>query len=180
MRAAFLALLLPSVALGAITITRPSSTEYWVQDINNEIQWTYNQGDPTPVDIIVTNQANQTLNGPFSIARFVPVSQETFTVTGVTLRVATGYQVAFVNPANTNQVYATSSTFEVKAAGTTPAPTIVPTTSASASGTPTGSSASSSPSASSTKKSNAALGLAMDIPALLYTCSILALGTFFL
>jgi hypothetical protein len=47
-----------------------------VQDASNEIQWTYAAGDPTPVDIIVTNQANQTLNGAFSIARFVPVSQE--------------------------------------------------------------------------------------------------------
>lgn len=47
-----------------------------VQDASNEIQWAYTTGDPTTVDIIVTNQANQTLNGAFSIARFVPVSQE--------------------------------------------------------------------------------------------------------
>ena len=47
-----------------------------VQNVSNTIQWSYTTGDPTPVDIIITNSNNQTLNGEFSIARFVPVSQE--------------------------------------------------------------------------------------------------------
>src|SRR5579863_5967552 len=47
-----------------------------VQNTSNLISWTYTQGDPSSVDIIVTNSNNQTLNGAFSIARSVPVSQE--------------------------------------------------------------------------------------------------------
>jgi hypothetical protein len=44
---------------------------------------------------------------------------QTFTVTDVTLNVGGGYQISFVNPQNQAQVYATSSTFEVKASGST-------------------------------------------------------------
>jgi hypothetical protein len=53
-----------------------SPYELRVQDDSNLIAWTYTQGDPTSVDIVVINSDNQTLNGPFSIARDVPVSQE--------------------------------------------------------------------------------------------------------
>lgn len=47
-----------------------------VQNMSNLISWSYIQGDPTSVDIIVSNGNNATLNGNFSIARNVPVSQE--------------------------------------------------------------------------------------------------------
>ena len=47
-----------------------------VQNTSNLISWSYTQGDPATVDIVVTNSNNQTLNGNFSIARSVPVSQE--------------------------------------------------------------------------------------------------------
>lgn len=46
-----------------------------VQNDSNTIDWTYTSGDPNPVDILVTNGNNQTLNGDFSIARFVQVSE---------------------------------------------------------------------------------------------------------
>jgi hypothetical protein len=52
------------------------ATPVRVQNTSNQISWTYTQGDPTSVDIIVNNSNNQTLNGNFSIARNVPVSQE--------------------------------------------------------------------------------------------------------
>lgn len=47
-----------------------------VQNMSNLIAWKYTQGDATSVDIIVSNGDNTTLNGNFSIARNVPVSQE--------------------------------------------------------------------------------------------------------
>lgn len=47
-----------------------------VQNTSNNISWTYTQGDPTSVDIVISNSNNATLNGNFSIARSVPVSQE--------------------------------------------------------------------------------------------------------
>jgi hypothetical protein len=82
--------------VATITINTPSSSSYWfvtasalcvasltslffcfrVQNVSNTIGWTYTSGDPTPVDIIITNGNNATLNGDFSIARFVPVSQQ--------------------------------------------------------------------------------------------------------
>jgi hypothetical protein len=82
--------------IATISITSPSSSSYWfvtssvhclalltslfllsrVQNVSNVIDWTYNSGDPNPVDIIVTNGNNQTLNGDFSIAQFVQVSDQ--------------------------------------------------------------------------------------------------------
>jgi hypothetical protein len=185
MRAAFFALaLLPSAALATITITGPSASQYWVQNDSNTIQWSYTPGDPTPVDIIITNENNQTLNGDFSIARFVPVSQESFTVTNVTLRPGTGYQVVFINSDNATQVYANSSDFEVKAAGTSPAPTSTPGSSGSSSGnsaTSSGTPSTSSPSStSSSTKKNSALGMVVDIPGLLCASSAIVFGAFFL
>ena len=47
-----------------------------VQNTSNIISWSFTQGDPSTVDIVITNTNNQTLNGNFSIARSVPVSQE--------------------------------------------------------------------------------------------------------
>ncbi|KAH8991892.1 hypothetical protein EDB86DRAFT_1536539 [Lactarius hatsudake] len=185
MRAALFALtLLPSAALATISITGPSASQYWVQNASNMIQWTYNSGDPTPVDIIITNQNNQTLNGDFSIVRFVPVSQESFTVTNVTLRPGTGYQVVFVNPSNATDVYANSTDFEVKASGTPPAPSSTssssnPSSGNSASSSGTTSTTSPSSTSSSTKK-NSALGLVVDIPGLLYASSAIVFGTLFL
>ena len=53
-----------------------SPYELRVQYSSNIIEWTYTQGDPPTVDVVITNSDNQTLNGAFSIARGVPVSQE--------------------------------------------------------------------------------------------------------
>jgi len=186
MRAAFFALaLLPAAALATISINTPSSTGYWIQFDSNNISWSYTSGDPTPVDILVTNGDNATLNGDFSIARYVPVSQQSFTVTNVTLLVGTGYQVVFVNSNNASQVYANSSDFEVKAAGTTPAPTSTPSSSGSSSGNSVASSgtkSSTSPSStsSSTSKKNSAPGMVVDVPGLLYASSAIVFGAFFL
>ena len=47
-----------------------------VQFTTNTISWQFTQGDPSSVDIIINNANNATLNGNFSIARAVPVSQE--------------------------------------------------------------------------------------------------------
>jgi len=186
MRAALFALaLLPSAALATITITSPSSSSYWVQNQSNVIDWTYTQGDPNPVDIIITNGNNQTLNGDFSIARFVQVSDQSFTVTNVTLVVGTGYQVVFVNPTNPAQVYANSSDFEVKASGTTPAPTSTPSSSGSSSGksvASSGTTSSTSPgsTSSSTSKKNSAPGMVADVLGLLYASSAIVFGSLFL
>lgn len=182
MRVTSLALaLLPYAVFAAITINGPSSSSYWVQNTSNLISWTYTQGAPATVDIVVINSNNQTLNGNFSIARSVPVSSESFTVTDVTLRVGTGYQVLFLDTTET-QVLAQSSSFEVKAPGTSPAPTTSPSSTTpqgtgsgtSGNGTASGSAASST---STSKKSNAALGLAFDARGLFSVFGIVALGT---
>ena len=47
-----------------------------VQNATNTITWSYNAGDPSPIDIFVRNLQNTTLNGNFSIASYVNVSAE--------------------------------------------------------------------------------------------------------
>jgi len=126
-------------ALSNITISDPSSTLYWVQFQSNTISWGFDQGDPSPISIIITNSNNSFLNGAFSIAQFVDVSQQTFIVSNVTLKVGTGYVVNFVNPSNASDVFALSDQFEVKPNGTTLAPTPSHSSSSSTSDSQSGS-----------------------------------------
>ncbi|KAG8988063.1 hypothetical protein FRB90_002986 [Tulasnella sp. 427] len=87
---------------------------------SNQITWSVNKGDPTPVSVTVTNANADVLNGKFSISEFVQISDMSYTVTNVTLRPGPGYVVNFINPKNNSEVYASSSPFEVKPAGTPP------------------------------------------------------------
>lgn len=66
---------------GNVTLKKPLNR---VQNTSNTIHWSFNSGDPSPVDIIVVNGYNATLNGPFSIAQFV----DTSTMVRVALRLA--------------------------------------------------------------------------------------------
>ncbi|KAI0764127.1 hypothetical protein BC629DRAFT_1649115 [Irpex lacteus] len=157
MRFALAALALVPSALGALTINAPSGQSYWVQNTSNTITWQFTSGDPSPVDILVVNSDNATLNGPFSIAQFVDTSAETFTVTNVTLKVGSGFEVQFVSPQNHSQVFATAPTSTSRPQAV-PAPAATSTSngtsSASASGSASGSgapSASNSASASVTR-----------------------------
>ncbi|KAI0633096.1 hypothetical protein C8Q77DRAFT_1121600 [Trametes polyzona] len=144
MRFSLAALALPIAVASALDITGPSESAFWVQNTSNTITWTFNQGDPSPININVVNSNNRTLNGIFSIASFVNVSDLTFTVTNVTLVPGDGYQVQFVNTSNITQVFASSQTFTVKPPGSAPAPT-----SASPSSTASGSGSAANPSATS-------------------------------
>ncbi|KZT38758.1 hypothetical protein SISSUDRAFT_1128545 [Sistotremastrum suecicum HHB10207 ss-3] len=170
--------------LSAITITEPSPSSFWVQNQTNTISWTFASGDPNPISIVIVNSNNTFLNGEYSIHEFVDLSNGSFTVTNVTLLVASGYQVEFVNTTNLTQVFATSQTFDVKAPGTAPANSSTTTTGSAASGTATspsttgssgsgssgsGSATGSSTSGSSTSTSsggsnlNGAMGLSMGL-----------------
>ncbi|KZV87409.1 hypothetical protein EXIGLDRAFT_723773 [Exidia glandulosa HHB12029] len=138
-----LATVVPFV-LGNITISGPSDKAYWIQFTENNITWTFAQGDPSPISIIITNSEQTELNGAFSIAEYTDTSAQHFTVTNVTLVQGGNYVVNFVNPTNASQVYATSKPFEVKPLGTAPANTIgesdlASTASSSSSGTSTAS-----------------------------------------
>jgi len=122
MRAIFATLAtLPALALAAIQITGPDSSDYWVQNTSKTITWSYTSGDPSPISILVVNGDVNILNGAFSIDEYVDVSLESFTITNITLKTGTGYNVQFVNPANPSEVYATGPQFEVRPAGTPPA-----------------------------------------------------------
>ncbi|KAI0028657.1 hypothetical protein K488DRAFT_37907, partial [Vararia minispora EC-137] len=135
----------------AITITGPSASQYWVQNTSNTISWTATSADPASVDVIVTNTNNQTLNGDFSIARFLNTSSESFVVTNVTLRPGDSYQVVFVNTSNPNQVFANSSDFTVMPPGS--APTVTSPSGASGNSSASASSSASTPSGSSSSAS---------------------------
>jgi len=183
MRLALLAFaLLPSIVLATISISAPSTSNYWVQGAaNNLIQWTSSGENATLADVIITNKNISILNGDFSIAVNVQISQSPFTVTNVTLLVADGYTLSFVSASNTSQILAQSSTFEVKPPGTSPAPTTTANpTSASGSGNSSGTGTASGASASSTSnKKNEALGSVAVNPGLIYALG-LAFGTLLL
>ncbi|KZS89737.1 hypothetical protein SISNIDRAFT_416564, partial [Sistotremastrum niveocremeum HHB9708] len=154
----------------AITITEPSPSSFWVQNQTNTISWTFASGDPNPISIVIVNSNNTFLNGEYSIHEFVDLSNGSFTVTNVTLLVASGYQVEFVNTTNLTQVFATSQTFDVKAPGTSGTATSPSTTGSSGSGSSgSGSATGSSTSGSSTSTSsggsnlNGAVGLSMGL-----------------
>ncbi|KAF9497445.1 hypothetical protein BDN71DRAFT_1467174 [Pleurotus eryngii] len=152
----------------AITITSPSQSAYWVQNTSNVIAWTFNSGDTNPIDITVTNSNNSFLNGIFSIARGVDLTNGSFTVTNVTLVAASGYVVNFVNGTNQSQIFASSGEFDVRTSGTNPAsvsipapsPTATTPTSGSASGTAASASGTGTPAPS--PEANAAAPLIAD------------------
>ncbi|EIW56411.1 uncharacterized protein TRAVEDRAFT_150944 [Trametes versicolor FP-101664 SS1] len=154
MRFSLAALALPIAVASALDITGPSESAFWVQNTSNTITWTFSQNDPNPIDIIVVNGNNQTLNGPFAIVSSANVSAESFTITNVTLVPGDGYQVQFVNTTNLTQVFASSPTFTVKPPGSAPAPTSSASSSASASGSAASASAT-SPNGSSTSSASA-------------------------
>ncbi|RDX41591.1 hypothetical protein OH76DRAFT_1489352 [Lentinus brumalis] len=139
------ALALPIAVANALSIVSPNENAYWVQNTTNTITWQFSQGDPNPIDIVLVNANNRTLNGPFSIASFQNSSTGTFTVnTSVTLLTGDNYQVQFVNTSNITQVFASSPNFSVKPPGTPPAATSSAASSSSAaSGTATSPSSSS-------------------------------------
>ncbi|KAI0772356.1 hypothetical protein BD413DRAFT_40650 [Trametes elegans] len=184
MRFSLALLALPIAVSNALQILGPSESAFWVQNTSNTITWTFNQGDPSPININVVNGNNATLNGIFSIASFVNVSQETFTVTNVTLLAGDGYQVQFVNTSNITQVYASSANFSVKPAGTTPAPTVSATSSGASSTatSPSGSSSSSGSSPSSTGGANSAVSLTSNqgVMGVIAACGIASLSALLL
>ncbi|KAH9922203.1 uncharacterized protein B0H18DRAFT_879565, partial [Fomitopsis serialis] len=139
----------------AITILAPSDSEYWVQNQTNTITWDYTPGDPNPIDIVVSNTQNTTLNGNFSIAQYVNLTTQV-SPTNVTLVTGGNYQVSFVDPANASVVYATSGTFSVDAPGTSAAPSVSPSSVSSSASGSAASSTSPSSSGSSASTSNSA------------------------
>ncbi|GJE89032.1 GPI anchored serine-threonine rich family protein [Phanerochaete sordida] len=142
-------------ALGTIVISDPSPTSFWVQNTSNVITWSFSAGDPSPVNIVVVNSDNATLNGPFSIMNEVDLSNSSFTVTNVTLIVGGNYQVEFVSPLNVSQVLAQSQTFSVMPPGTAPAPTSSTTPSPTSNTTaPSGTSSGASSSTSGTSSAS--------------------------
>ncbi|KLO12629.1 hypothetical protein SCHPADRAFT_915583 [Schizopora paradoxa] len=158
-------LALATSALG-ITITSPSPSQFWVQNTSNVISWSFNNGDPNPIDITVSNPNSSALQGNFSIAQFVRLDNGSFTVTNVTLKVASGYVINFVNSSNENQIFASSQAFDVDAPGTPPATSSAASSSStatspansSASGTGTGANG------SATSSSAAGHAVAFDFP----------------
>jgi len=183
--AAFAALaVLPALALATIQITGPDASDYWVQNTSKTITWTYENGDPTPISILILNDDITLLNGPFSIKEYVDVSLESFTITNVTLKNGTGYSVEFVNPANQTDVYALGPKFEVKASGTPPAPSGSPGGSSSSgpgSGTPSSTSSSSNPSGTTggNTSDNGALSASYSILLSLTACGLATVASFF-
>ena len=49
---------------------------YRVQNTSKVITWTYTQGDPSPITILITNDDTNVLNGAFSVAEYIDISAQ--------------------------------------------------------------------------------------------------------
>jgi len=111
-----------SFADAFITIIGPADPQYyWVQFEPNYIFWTYVTGASDTVSIVIRNVNDDSLNGQFSIIENVQTALESFEVTNVTLKVASGYVVEFVNPQNESIPLDLGQSFSVMPFGTPPA-----------------------------------------------------------
>ncbi|EIW56420.1 uncharacterized protein TRAVEDRAFT_49246 [Trametes versicolor FP-101664 SS1] len=123
MRISFAVIALSIAVTSALEITAPSQSVFWVQDTSNTITWTFNEGDPSPLTIILENTDPQILNGVgLALTSSVDTSAESFTVANVTFPAVNGYTVEFVDPVNNNVVFASSAVFMIKPAGSAPPP----------------------------------------------------------
>lgn len=143
-------------------------------------------------------------NDAFVLSKGSLFQPQSYTITNVTLNVGPGYAVEFVNPSNYSDVYAISSRFEVKAAGSelfcgwvvsvayvifplfsplAPPASTNPTggSSSSGPGSPSSSSSSSKPSETTGTDStkNGALSPSSNILFNLATCGLVAVASFF-
>ncbi|CAB4427594.1 unnamed protein product [Rhizophagus irregularis] len=128
-----------------INILFPSSKYYLVAGQTNEIMWTSEITDTLPFSIFLIN-ANISDLKQFAVANNVdPRLGKKDVEIGANMNY-TGFQLIFTDIGNINSIYATSETFEIKEAGTTPTaystptPTPSPTASSAPSVTPKSSS----------------------------------------
>ncbi|KAL1943305.1 hypothetical protein VTO73DRAFT_4380 [Trametes versicolor] len=123
MRFSLIAIAIPIAMASALEITAPSESVFWVQDTSNTITWTFNEGDPSPLTIVLRNADPRILNGVgLAIASSVDTSAESFTVANVTLPAASGYTVEFDDPLNNSKIFASSAPFMIKPPGSAPPP----------------------------------------------------------
>jgi len=142
-----------TVASAQLQILSPGgSNEWWIANSTNLLTWNCNQNtDPNQQNftVLVNNPTNPDLPSAFAIIsieeNFVCDLLVTASQMGA-LPAGTGYVVQFANPLNNTDVYAQSSSFEIKPFGST-----YPSTTASESSSPTSTGSGSSASATSGK-----------------------------
>ncbi|KAH9914060.1 uncharacterized protein BXZ73DRAFT_55186 [Epithele typhae] len=184
---ALAALVAPIAVTQALDIVGPSQSAFWVFNTSNSISWSFAAGDPSPINIVIVNSDNATLNGPFSIATGVNVNETAHVAifsTNVTLRPGDNYQVQFVNTTNQTDVFASSTAFTMKPNGSEPAAPVSVSSAASSTATsPSGSRTSSSSSATATgaaSNTGGALSSNQGVLGVLAACGLVSLSALIL
>jgi len=146
------------VAVGnAFSITRPSSTSWWVADSMNTLQWTCEDAIPNfpQYTVLITNPNTALLTGPLAIIAELNNFDCSETINlSTNILAGPNYQIIFGNPLNETDVLAQSEAFTIEPFGSTYPPQ--PTTSTAANATSTGAS---TPSGSSSAAKNFGLGV---------------------
>ncbi|EJT99940.1 hypothetical protein DACRYDRAFT_23478 [Dacryopinax primogenitus] len=130
-----------------LTITSPSSSIWWISKEAGNLAWTCNTAPSTETTwtVMITNPNTQLLTDELAIIAEQP-NYDCSVLYTPTLNAGTGYQIIFVNPINTTEIWASSDVFEIKPQGSAYAVTSL---SASGSGTGTPTAGGAAPSGSS-------------------------------
>ncbi|SNX83342.1 uncharacterized protein MEPE_02049 [Melanopsichium pennsylvanicum] len=109
----------------AFEVSFPNNTGgYWVTNHTNTLNWKANSSDPTYFSVQLLNSNNSQLNGNFQIGNALNTANGTAQIFIDQIPSGT-YTLLLVNSSNyaldRPQVYYTSSSFEIKPNGTTPA-----------------------------------------------------------
>ncbi|KAF8495034.1 hypothetical protein JB92DRAFT_2994481 [Gautieria morchelliformis] len=161
--------LIASASAQSISITSPGPNTWWVSNSLNTLAWSpcpnaALQSEIPAFNVVVMNSNQQVLAGNLTFLGNQPTFDCSKTITPQNIPVGTGYTMFLTNAINTNQVY-TSTTFEMKAQGSTYPPPVSSSSSPSATANSSGTAASSSSSA--TAKPNAASPLLSNLQGLL-------------
>ncbi|RDW75254.1 hypothetical protein BP6252_06396 [Coleophoma cylindrospora] len=138
----------------AITVTSPTKNTLWNSDNSNTITWTSVSTDPTTVDIYLVHQASQPQISDLLFSN-VDISKGSVDVSGLQLPTGEAYQINFVKPQTTAQIYAQSEQFNVTGTASSATSTLAGYTGPTATPSPSSTSSSSSSSAVSSSTSSA-------------------------
>ncbi|RDW85574.1 hypothetical protein BP5796_03899 [Coleophoma crateriformis] len=137
----------------AITVTSPTKNTLWNSDNANTITWTSVSTDPTTVDIYLVHQASQPQISDLLFSN-VDISKGSVDVTGLQLPTGEAYQINFVKPETTAQIYAQSEQFNVTGTAASATSTLAGYTGPTATPSPSSTSSTSSSSSSSAVSSS--------------------------
>ncbi|KAH7882486.1 hypothetical protein F5I97DRAFT_1987791 [Phlebopus sp. FC_14] len=151
-------------ASAQLTITNPSSSNWWVASSQNTLAWTCDSSPYDNFTVLLTNSNPSILNAPLAIisVEYNYDCSKTITQQQAAQPAATGYTIQLANTLNGTDVYAQSEPFEIKPLGSA----YPVTSSVASSGTGTGTTASPTPGTGGALANYVPVGMSMAALAL--------------